>query len=86
MLFRSDGEFVWEPLFVYHGFRFMEISGLDYEPAADDFTGNNDLVDAYDNVVSIVKRETDTRYRVTRDLEYYASAKTSSCVAFGISS
>ncbi len=34
-----DGEFVWEPLFVYHGFRFMEISGLDYEPAADDFTG-----------------------------------------------
>ena len=35
----ADGEFVWEPLFVYHGFRFMEISGLDYEPAADDFTG-----------------------------------------------
>ena len=33
----------------------------------------NDLVDAYDNVVSIVKRETDTRYRVTRDLEYYAT-------------
>ena len=35
----ADGEFVWEPLFVYHGFRFMEISGLDYEPAADDFIG-----------------------------------------------
>lgn len=35
----ADGEFVWEPLFVYHGFRFMEISGLDYEPVADDFTG-----------------------------------------------
>lgn len=35
----SDGEFVWEPLFVYHGFRFMEISGLDYEPAVADFIG-----------------------------------------------
>lgn len=34
-----DGEFVWEPLFVYHGFRFMEISGLDYEPAITDFIG-----------------------------------------------
>lgn len=35
----KDGEFVWEPLFVYHGFRFMEISGLDYEPSVDDFSG-----------------------------------------------
>lgn len=34
-----DGEFTWEPTFVYHGFRYMEISGLDYEPAASDFTG-----------------------------------------------
>lgn len=35
----KDGEFTWEPLFVYHGFRFMEVSGLDYEPATSDFTG-----------------------------------------------
>ena len=35
----SDGAFVWEPLFVYHGFRFMEISGLDYEPSVNDFSG-----------------------------------------------
>lgn len=35
----SDGEFEWEPLFVYHGFRFMEISGLDYEPSIEDFEG-----------------------------------------------
>jgi len=34
-----DGAFTWEPLFVYHGFRFAEISGLDYEPTAADFTG-----------------------------------------------
>lgn len=35
----EDGVFEWEPLFVYHGFRFMEVSGLDYEPSAEDFTG-----------------------------------------------
>ncbi len=35
----QDGRFTWEPSFVYHGFRFMEISGLDCEPAAADFTG-----------------------------------------------
>lgn len=34
-----DGEFEWEPLFVYHGFQFIEISGLDYEPSVEDFTG-----------------------------------------------
>lgn len=35
----KDGKFTWEPLFVYHGFRFVEISGLDYEPKTTDFTG-----------------------------------------------
>ena len=35
----TDGEFVWEPLFVYHGFRFMEVYGLDYEPVPADFIG-----------------------------------------------
>ncbi|RNC65868.1 alpha-L-rhamnosidase [Proteiniphilum sp. X52] len=35
----KDGEFSWEPSFVYHGFRFVEISGLDYQPALSDFTG-----------------------------------------------
>ena len=35
----KDGEFIWEPLFVYHGFRFMEISGIDYVPTVDDFIG-----------------------------------------------
>ena len=35
----SDGPFEWEPTFVYHGFRFAEISGLDYLPAATDFEG-----------------------------------------------
>jgi alpha-L-rhamnosidase len=35
----KDAAFSWEPAFVYHGFRFVEISGLDYQPAAGDFTG-----------------------------------------------
>jgi alpha-L-rhamnosidase len=34
-----DGAFSWEPSFVYHGFRFVEISGLDEEPALSNFTG-----------------------------------------------
>lgn len=35
----QDGEFSWEPSFVYHGFRFVEISGLDYKPELSSFTG-----------------------------------------------
>jgi alpha-L-rhamnosidase len=35
----ADGKFAWEPMFVYHGFRFAEISGIDGEPSATDFTG-----------------------------------------------
>lgn len=34
-----DGEFTWEPTFVYHGFRFMEITGIDYKPSIADFEG-----------------------------------------------
>jgi len=35
----EDGEFSWEPKFVYHGFRYAEISGLDYVPEASAFEG-----------------------------------------------
>lgn len=35
----SDSPFTWEPSFTYHGFRYVEISGLDYEPALNDFIG-----------------------------------------------
>ncbi|WP_108821031.1 glycoside hydrolase family 78 protein [Dysgonomonas sp. Marseille-P4361] len=35
----KDGQFTWEPLFVYHGFRFIEISGLEKEPTVADFVG-----------------------------------------------
>ena len=50
----ADGSFEWEPIFVYHGFQFVEISGLDYEPAAADFTGKV----IYDEMATIGKFET----------------------------
>lgn len=34
-----DGLFSWEPSFVYHGFRFVEITGLAEKPALQNFTG-----------------------------------------------
>ncbi len=35
----KDGAFRWEPSFVFHGFRFVEIAGLDEQPSLSDFTG-----------------------------------------------
>ena len=35
----ADGKFSWEPSFVYHGFRFVEITGLDEKPELSAFTG-----------------------------------------------
>lgn len=35
----KDGNFSWKPSFVYHGFRFVEITGLDYKPELAAFTG-----------------------------------------------
>ncbi|MDR2774521.1 MAG: glycoside hydrolase family 78 protein [Tannerella sp.] len=50
----SDGKFTWEPTFIYHGFRFVEISGLDNEPAVTDFTGKV----VYDEMATIGTFET----------------------------
>lgn len=36
---RDRRDFVWHPTFTYHGFRFVEVSGLSYEPVAEDFEG-----------------------------------------------
>ena len=36
---KDEQPFTWHPLFVYHGFRFVEISGLSYEPSLEDFEG-----------------------------------------------
>ncbi|MEN6588542.1 MAG: family 78 glycoside hydrolase catalytic domain [Proteiniphilum sp.] len=35
----EDGSFTWEPSFVYHGFRFVEISGMEEPPQLSHFTG-----------------------------------------------
>lgn len=35
----KDGKFNWHPSFVYHGFRYVEISGIDYQPELSAFTG-----------------------------------------------
>lgn len=34
-----DGEFSWAPEFTYHGFRFVEITGVDSAPLAENLTG-----------------------------------------------
>lgn len=36
---RDDNAFVWHPTFIYHGFRFVELCGIGYEPSLDDFEG-----------------------------------------------
>ncbi len=36
---RVNGKFEYEPLFTYHGFQFVEVSGLAKAPTKDDFTG-----------------------------------------------
>ncbi|PWK27560.1 alpha-L-rhamnosidase [Arcicella aurantiaca] len=35
----GEGTETWEPTFVYHGFRYVEISGFPSEPTVDDFDG-----------------------------------------------
>src|SRR6185312_16292458 len=38
-ILKGEGEEVWHPVFVYHGFRFAEITGYPGRPAAEDFEG-----------------------------------------------
>lgn len=45
-IFKGEDIEVWEPKFVYHGFRFVEISGLQYQPKRQDFLGKV----VYDNI------------------------------------
>jgi len=45
---KSDGKISWQPEFVYHGYRFMEISGVTEQPVIDDIEG---LV-IYDNMAT----------------------------------
>lgn len=45
-ILKGEDEEVWEPKFVYHGFRFVEIFGYDYKPSLEDFIGKV----VYDNL------------------------------------
>lgn len=36
---KSDAEEIWQPKFVYHGFQYVRVTGMDYTPSADDVTG-----------------------------------------------
>ncbi|MGN1095379.1 MAG: family 78 glycoside hydrolase catalytic domain, partial [Eubacteriales bacterium] len=36
---KSDEEEAWHPQFVYHGFQYIEVTGIDYEPSLSDITG-----------------------------------------------
>ncbi|WP_443939412.1 family 78 glycoside hydrolase catalytic domain [Pedobacter sp. MW01-1-1] len=46
---KGEGEEIWEPTFVYRGFRFVELSGYTYQPSINDFTGKH----IYDNIKTI---------------------------------
>ena len=35
----ADGRFLWAPVFVYHGFRYVEIDGIEGRPDTGDFVG-----------------------------------------------
>jgi alpha-L-rhamnosidase len=38
-ILKGEGEEIWEPKFIYHGFRFVEISGFKTKPILDNFLG-----------------------------------------------
>lgn len=39
MIVSNGEEIVWEPKFTYHGFRYVQVSGLNYKPGINDLTG-----------------------------------------------
>ena len=51
---KGRGEEIWEPSFVYHGFRYVEITGYPGKPSVDDFEGRV----VYDNLKTIGTFET----------------------------
>ncbi|MFG6685736.1 glycoside hydrolase family 78 protein [Mariniflexile sp. HNIBRBA6329] len=48
-ILKGEGEEIWEPKFVYHGFRFVEISGFKYKPSLGNFLGKV----VYDDIETI---------------------------------
>ncbi len=48
-ILKGQGEEVWEPKFVYHGFRFVELSGFNSKPSLEDFKGKM----VYDDIKTV---------------------------------
>lgn len=46
---KGDEEETWEPTFVYRGFRFVELSGYNYQPSVNDFVGKM----VYDDIKTV---------------------------------
>ena len=40
VILKDSQPFVWHPVFVYHGFRYVEVKGLKYQPSLADFEGH----------------------------------------------
>jgi len=51
---KGEGQEIWEPSFVYHGFRYVEITGFPTVPTIDDFDGRV----VYDDMATIGEFET----------------------------
>ena len=51
---KGGQEEIWEPTFVYRGFRFVELSGYQYQPFIDDFVGKM----VYDDIKTVGTFET----------------------------
>ncbi len=45
---KSDAEEVWHPIFTYHGFQYVEVTGIDYEPELSDVTAMTLCTDVAD--------------------------------------
>ncbi|KIQ18551.1 alpha-rhamnosidase [Flavobacterium sp. MEB061] len=46
---KGEGEEIWEPTFIFHGFRFVEVSGFSTKPTLDNFVGKV----VYDDIKTI---------------------------------
>ncbi|MHB8581603.1 MAG: alpha-L-rhamnosidase [Ignavibacteriaceae bacterium] len=56
-IFKGEGEEIWEPSFTYHGFRYVEVTGLSYKPSLNSITGKV----VYDQMTTIGHIETSNK-------------------------
>ncbi len=56
-IFKSKSEITWEPSFTYHGFRYVEVTGLSYKPSLNSIVGKV----VYDQMATIGHIETSNK-------------------------